>query len=152
MKFTCIFALALVGFMLALSMVSCGGDSSDVTKVKLKMTVLPEDDPTTTTDIFADGTIELAIPGKDPTVIDVLKIAEEEYEVEFEIEESDSENGRSSLKAVNDYNTYTDEETGYRYAWYFLINGEEANYHAGKATVAEGDTIEYIYEVVIPEE
>lgn len=151
MKITRILALALVGVMLALSMVSCGGDSSDVTNVKLKMTVPSEDDPTKTTDIFADGTIELEIPGKEPTVIDVLKIAEEEYEVDFDIEEGASDNERSSLKAVDEYKTYTDEETGYRYAWNFLINGEEVNFHAGKATVAEGDTIEYIYEVVIPE-
>ncbi len=148
MKFTRILALALVGVMLALSMVSCGG--SDVTNVKLKISVPSEDDPTKTTDFFADGTIDVEVPGKNPTVVDVLRVTEGDYDIVYDIEES--ENGRTTLKGVDDYKTYTDEETGLYYAWHFTINGEIPEGHAGALTVAEGDVIEYIFEQVDTEE
>ena len=141
MKFTRILALALACVMLALSMASCGG--SAVTNVILKISVPSEENPEQSTDYFADGTIDLEVPGENPTVIDVLRVTEEPYDMVYDIEEN--ANGRSSVKAIDDYATYTDEETGIYYAWHFTINGEIPDGHAGSVTVAEGDVIEYIF-------
>ena len=146
MKFTRILAFALVGIMIVLSMASCGG--SAVTNVKLKISI-PSDEDSMQSTVYMDAT-DIEVPSEAPTVVDVLNVAKDPCKLEYNIEEN--ANGRTTVKGIDTYEAYTDEQTGLYYAWHFTINGEIPDGHAGAVTVAEGDVIEYIFAPVITEE
>lgn len=128
-------AVMLLVVMIGAALVSCAGQIVE-TKVTLKITAGSDQ-------IFSG---EITVTNESPTVLQIVKEAELLYPGAFTVKYDEDD---TQVEKINQY--YNTEIDGKIYLWEYKINGEFPE--TGKAstnTVANGDVIEYVFDVGTP--
>ncbi len=137
MKFTRILALALAAIMAVFCFASCGVETINV---NLKINCGDPEFP-----VILD--VKVPLKSKDPTVLQAFVEGCIINEMDYTLTEDEE-----SVKDIDVYKDYVDTETNTTYYWYYTINGAEpTSGRAADNTVADGDTIEFIYTAYVPD-
>ena len=140
MKFTRVLALILVGIMSVLALASCGEAAAPEITVTVKIIADDPEEPILNT--------EVKVQSHNPTVLEAFREACQLNEIHYDLTEAED-----SVLNINDYNDYTEKDTGIAHYWMYYINDVEPT--SGKANanaIADGDVITYTYVTFDPAE